>query len=556
MPATNHFQYYLYPSPPPPISQASHTSSHPPALAPTPPNPYSGYNFPSTSSFSYRSTTSSVSQTRSTAQPSTPAEFHSHEANFSPAANTTPYADSATAELSISHSLSLPTQSYSYSSIGLFPPPVYPYFTPHSDPSLSNETIRTGAFQPLSNPSWLEDQWDQPTSTHQSLRLNTQQRSQSPSSAPSTSSRIPPQQSYSSFVASPTAVYSPSTARNMAVLPAYDSSSDSAQSPPLDARRTSVSQAVTFFPTPAATPSHPATSPMRQPIGSTSSQTMGFEASPDVPNSPPPPPQIQDQKDPVVPSIYVPPKENSTGEGKEKKHACWMCCKSFDRPSTLKKHMLVHTGERAHQCDTCGRRFGVASNLSRHVKRCVLRPVHGAAAIATSTTRHASTSSTSSSDIPPGVIPDMFVPENPAVPKTSARASRRRSSVEVVQDSTVVGDSSSSPEQQPQASTKPRRRRRAPSPSHWVPDSLKAFDLTPCIRIRINGLKKEILSMRVTRVLLVDLIILVRKYGRSVIGFLTPGLFAIWTGLSFLKSIWCLRGDGWDGIRVGKKHHR
>ncbi|PCH33193.1 hypothetical protein WOLCODRAFT_159897, partial [Wolfiporia cocos MD-104 SS10] len=95
-----------------------------------------------------------------------------------------------------------------------------------------------------------------------------------------------------------------------------------------------------------------------------------------------------------APSDHAPSSEHSSGESpppppgdsqppegaKEKKrHSCWMCHKSFDRPSTLRKHLLVHTGEKAYACDTCGRRFGVLSNLNRHTKRCAQRPVNQAA---------------------------------------------------------------------------------------------------------------------------------------------------------------------------------
>ncbi|KAF8916573.1 hypothetical protein CPB85DRAFT_1216253 [Mucidula mucida] len=104
---------------------------------------------------------------------------------------------------------------------------------------------------------------------------------------------------------------------------------------------------------------------------------------------------------------------------RERKHACTMCHKRFDRPSTLKKHLLVHTGEKAYQCDSCGRRFGVASNLNRHVKRCILRTSP------TATTASSTTSSNTPSPPPPPT----------------------------------------------------KRRRRAPSPTFWVPASLRGFVL-------------------------------------------------------------------------------
>ncbi|KAI0063254.1 hypothetical protein BV25DRAFT_1991029 [Artomyces pyxidatus] len=130
---------------------------------------------------------------------------------------------------------------------------------------------------------------------------------------------------------------------------------------------------------------------------------------------------------------------------REKKHSCAMCHKSFDRPSTLRKHLLVHTGEKAFACDTCGRRFGVASNLNRHVKRCVLRPVH-------------------------------------ALHSGGGAQNEASGSSAIPDDSRVssVGPTPSPPASEAAAPPKPRvkRRRRAPSPVQWVPPSLLQFDLT------------------------------------------------------------------------------
>lgn len=55
---------------------------------------------------------------------------------------------------------------------------------------------------------------------------------------------------------------------------------------------------------------------------------------------------------------------------KSKEHWCTVCNKPFKRPSTLATHMNIHTGEKPYFCPvrSCGRRFSVSSNLTRHLK--------------------------------------------------------------------------------------------------------------------------------------------------------------------------------------------
>ncbi|KAJ7139109.1 hypothetical protein C8R44DRAFT_867274 [Mycena epipterygia] len=127
---------------------------------------------------------------------------------------------------------------------------------------------------------------------------------------------------------------------------------------------------------------------------------------------------------------------------REKKHGCTMCHKRFDRPSTLKKHLLVHTGEKAFQCPICERRFGVMSNLNRHIRRCSLREVHTHGSGAASSVAAAAAS----------------VPEN-LVPVVTGKRGR------TPPPSTTVDG----------APTARKRRRRPPSPSRWVPPSLRTF---------------------------------------------------------------------------------
>ncbi|KAF5393200.1 hypothetical protein D9757_000530 [Collybiopsis confluens] len=52
------------------------------------------------------------------------------------------------------------------------------------------------------------------------------------------------------------------------------------------------------------------------------------------------------------------------------KYECSYCRKGFLRPSALKIHLISHTGEKDYVCpeESCGRRFGVRSNMLRHIR--------------------------------------------------------------------------------------------------------------------------------------------------------------------------------------------
>lgn len=59
-----------------------------------------------------------------------------------------------------------------------------------------------------------------------------------------------------------------------------------------------------------------------------------------------------------------------TSKAIKKNRICPLCHKVFNRPSGLKTHMHIHTGEKPYKCDWpgCGKHFSVRSNMIRHSK--------------------------------------------------------------------------------------------------------------------------------------------------------------------------------------------
>lgn len=133
----------------------------------------------------------------------------------------------------------------------------------------------------------------------------------------------------------------------------------------------------------------------------------------------------------------------------------------------------------AFVCDTCGRRFGVASNLNRHVRRCILKPVN--ATLATTQAPPSSIprgSGTTSSDMSSSNQHDV-----PAAKAATAKRGRASSSSESASSASSSSSSQSHGNRSGAdgaGSSRPsgqKRRRRAPSPSVWIPWSLRAFNL-------------------------------------------------------------------------------
>ncbi len=59
---------------------------------------------------------------------------------------------------------------------------------------------------------------------------------------------------------------------------------------------------------------------------------------------------------------------------KDKKKICPVCRKTLCNKNSLKKHMMLHTGERPYKCQVCSKEFIQISNFKNHAKYCIITP--------------------------------------------------------------------------------------------------------------------------------------------------------------------------------------
>ncbi|XP_034084951.1 zinc finger protein with KRAB and SCAN domains 1-like [Gymnodraco acuticeps] len=53
-------------------------------------------------------------------------------------------------------------------------------------------------------------------------------------------------------------------------------------------------------------------------------------------------------------------------KGRERRHSCQQCDKSFTTSGNLKRHLHIHTGEKPYSCEECGKTFTRSGDLKIH----------------------------------------------------------------------------------------------------------------------------------------------------------------------------------------------
>jgi hypothetical protein len=112
------------------------------------------------------------------------------------------------------------------------------------------------------------------------------------------------------------------------------------------------------------------------------------------------------------------------------------------------------------------------SNLNRHIRRCVLKPVHTTVALCNQSVSSASANS------PTATVSSSGSPDNAQPTDAHANMDHASSSSNTSSSTRPSRQSAPPPTSQPRQPGQ-KRRRRAPSPSRWIPPSLLSFNLSP-----------------------------------------------------------------------------